>query len=45
MSEKSFIQHDVENKNNENKKMRKQKLEIRINNFKKLTYLKKNQKK
>ena len=45
MSEKSFIQHDVENKNNEKKKMRKQKLEIRINNFKKLTYFKKNQKK
>ena len=45
MSEKRFIQHDVENKNNEKKKMRKQKLEIRINNFKKLTYLKKNQKK
>ena len=45
MSEKSFIQHDLENKNNEKKKMRKQKLEIRINNFKKLTYLKKNQKK
>ena len=63
MSGKSFIQHNVENKQlkgeneklkeNENKKLemrkqklntRKEKLQMRMNNFLKITQLKKNQK-
>ena len=58
MSEESFIQHNVENKQlkeeneNENQKlemrnqklgMRKQKCQMIINNFKKITELKRNQ--